>query len=102
MVKRNTELSEDLMNALLGCKHESDNFKVVKGNTIGTFGFYECQGRLDGAVCKYSKDEKMDYLHRAYEKGVRNFEMEAPCFGAMCKITGIQGMRIAVSLKLYI
>ncbi|XP_033107814.1 uridine phosphorylase 2-like [Anneissia japonica] len=97
MVKRNTELSEDLMNALLGCKHESDNFKVVKGNTIGTFGFYECQGRLDGAVCEYSEKDKMDYLRRAYKKGVRNFEMEAPCFGAMCKKTGIQANVVCVT-----
>ena len=44
--------------------------------------FYEGQGRLDGAICDYTEDDKMAFLERAYEKGVRNIEMESLTFAA--------------------
>ncbi len=39
-------------------------------------GFYEQQARLDGVICDHTKEDKMDFLKRAYKEGVRNMEME--------------------------
>ena len=39
--------------------------------------FYEGQGRLDGALCDYTEADKMEFLERAKEEGVRNIEMES-------------------------
>ena len=53
------------------------------------------KGRLDGAVCEYTEEEKMAYLHRCAQKvktaliqtfpgqGVTNMEMEALVFAAL-------------------
>ena len=39
--------------------------------------FYEGQGRLDGALCQYSLEDKMRFLNRLHAEGVRNIEMES-------------------------
>jgi len=45
-----------------------------------TNDFYEGQGRLDGAFESwYGEDEKMKFLKRAYDLGIRNIEMEGAC-----------------------
>lgn len=49
------------------------------------------QGRLDGALCSFSPEEKLEYLRKAYEAGVRNIEMESTVFAAMCRVCGIKG-----------
>ena len=49
------------------------------------------QGRLDGALCSFSHAEKLEYLQRAYEAGVRNIEMESTVFAAMCRVCGLKG-----------
>lgn len=41
-----------------------------------TYDFYEGQGRLDGAFCEFSEQDKMDYLEKLQEFGVMNIEME--------------------------
>ena len=53
------------------------------------------KGRLDGAVCEYTEEDKMAYLHRVAQKvkialiqtfpgqGVTNMEMEALVFAAL-------------------
>lgn len=50
------------------------------------------QGRLDGALCSFSHEEKLEYLRKAYEAGVRNIEMESTVFAAMCRVCGLKGM----------
>ncbi|XP_033116908.1 uridine phosphorylase 1-like [Anneissia japonica] len=97
-VSRETELDKKLMEDLLKSKQEGDQFEVVKGKTMSASDFYECQGRLDGAVCEYTEDDKMAYLKKAEEIGVRNIEMEATCFAAMCKKVGIPGAVVCVTL----
>lgn len=49
------------------------------------------QGRLDGALCSFSPEEKLEYLRKAYEAGVRNIEMESTVFAAMCRVCGLKG-----------
>jgi len=41
------------------------------------------QGRLDGAFCDFTEDDKMSYLRRIHSRGVLNIEMESLCFAAM-------------------
>lgn len=49
------------------------------------------QGRLDGAFCSYTERDKLDYLRKARDAGVRNIEMESSVFAAMCKMSGLKG-----------
>jgi uridine phosphorylase len=47
------------------------------GKTMCCDDFYEGQGRLDGAICEYTLEEKMEFLQAAHEAGVKNIEMES-------------------------
>lgn len=49
------------------------------------------QGRLDGALCSYTEKDKQEYLRAAYAAGIRNIEMEASVFAAMCNACGLRG-----------
>jgi len=72
---------------------------VVSGMTMGTDDFYDCQGRLDGAVKPwYTDEDKMRFLQKAYNAGIRNIEMEAPAFGAFCNRAGIRGAIVCCSI----
>ena len=48
------------------------------------------QGRLDGAFCDFSEADKMAFLSKALESGVRNIEMESLCFAAMCRHANVK------------
>ena len=37
----------------------------------------DVKGRLDGAICEYTEEDKMDYLTLVADNGVVNMEMEA-------------------------
>jgi len=52
---------------------------------------YEGQGRLDGAFCDYTEADKMSFLQAAYDRGVRNIEMESVCFAAFCRRANVRG-----------
>lgn len=41
-----------------------------------TYDFYEGQGRLDGAFCEFTENDKMEYLEKLRDFGVVNIEME--------------------------
>lgn len=72
---------------------------VVAGMTIGTDDFYNGQGRLDGALKPwYTEEDKMGFLQKAYNAGVRNIEMEAAGFGAFCRRAGIRGAIVCCSI----
>ena len=49
------------------------------------------QGRLDGALCCYTEQDKQEYLRAAHAAGVRNIEMESSVFAAMCSACGLPG-----------
>ncbi|KAF1329560.1 Uridine phosphorylase, partial [Globisporangium splendens] len=54
------------------------------GKTLTCDDFYEGQGRLDGAVCEYTSEDKLRFLQHCSENGVKNIEMEARGFAAFC------------------
>jgi len=74
------------------------DFPIVEGKTMCANDFYEEQGRLDGAICWYTKEEKMEFLQKAYDIGVRNIEMESLGFAAFCNHLNIKGAVICVAL----
>ncbi|XP_066484567.1 uridine phosphorylase 1 [Tiliqua scincoides] len=97
-VFRNTDLDDKLAEDLLKCAKELDEFNTVIGNTMCTLDFYEGQARLDGAICSYTEEEKLQYLQAAHKAGVRNIEMESSVFAAMCNVSGIRGAVVCVTL----
>lgn len=69
------------------------------------FGFYDfrClsfagQGRLDGAFCDFTEQDKMDYLQKLSDFGVINIEMEATVFSALTYHAGIRAAIVDVAL----
>ena len=78
--------------------NEYDYFKTVRGTTMCTSDFYEGQGRIDGAFCSYTEEDKLDYLRKINQHGVVNIEMECLPFGAMCQSAGIKGAVVCVTL----
>lgn len=55
------------------------------------------QGRLDGAFCDYSEDDKMEYLNKLHKAGVVNIEMEATAFAALTHHAGIRSAVVCVT-----
>lgn len=98
LVQRPALLDSTLVDDLMACARPEDKFSTIKGKTMCTEGFYEGQGRLDGAFCDYTEEEKMEYLQEAHQRGVRNIEMESLCFAAMCHHAGIKGAVACVTL----
>ncbi|XP_030199365.1 uridine phosphorylase 2 [Gadus morhua] len=98
VIMRSTELDAGVSRELLQCSKELPNLPAVIGNTMCTNDFYEGQGRLDGALCSFSHAEKLEYLQRAYEAGVRNIEMESTVFAAMCRVCGLKAAVVCVTL----
>jgi uridine phosphorylase len=58
---------------------------VTMGKTFSTNSFYEEQMRSDGLFNpSFSNSEKLEFLHKLYEMGVRNIEMESLALSAFC------------------
>lgn len=98
VVTRSTELDKELANDLFNCSREIPSVPTLIGHTMCTYDFYEGQGRLDGALCSFSREKKLDYLKRAYRAGVRNIEMESTVFAAMCGLCGLRAAVVCVTL----
>uniref|UniRef100_A0A4W4H097 Uridine phosphorylase n=1 Tax=Electrophorus electricus TaxID=8005 RepID=A0A4W4H097_ELEEL len=98
VIVRSTELDEGLSKELLQCSTELPDIPTVIANTMCTHDFYEGQGRLDGALCSFSTEEKLEYLRKAHEAGVRNIEMESTVFAAMCRMCNLKAAVICVTL----
>uniref|UniRef100_A0A3Q4AKH3 Uridine phosphorylase n=1 Tax=Mola mola TaxID=94237 RepID=A0A3Q4AKH3_MOLML len=75
IITRSTQLDEGVSNELLQRSSELKKFPSIIGNTM--------QGRLDGAICSFSHEEKLEYLRKAYDAGVRNIEMESTVFAVI-------------------
>ncbi|XP_062980369.1 uridine phosphorylase 1-like [Elgaria multicarinata webbii] len=97
-VIRKTDLDEKTAAELMECGKELHQFNTVLGNTMCTLDFYEGQARLDGAICSYTEEDKMNYLKAANEAGVKNMEMESAIVAAMCNLSGIRGAVVCVTL----
>lgn len=75
------------------------DIRTQVGKTMGADDFYEGQGRLDGAFDPgYTEDDKMEFLIRAHDVGVRNIEMEASAFAAFCLRAGIPAALVCAAL----
>lgn len=97
-VVRGTDLDARLVQELLQCSADLGEFPTVVGNTMCTLDFYEGQGRLDGALCSYTEQDKQEYLRAAHAAGVRNIEMESSVLAAMCSACGLPAAVVCVTL----
>ncbi|KAG6604532.1 uridine phosphorylase [Phytophthora cinnamomi] len=68
------------------------------GKTLSCNDFYEGQGRLDGAICEYTLEDKMAFLQKLSDAGVRNIEMEARCMAGFCHKLRIPVAVVCVTL----
>ncbi|XP_053483462.1 uridine phosphorylase 2 [Ictalurus furcatus] len=98
VITRSTELDKGMAEELLQCSTELSSFPTIIGNTMCTHDFYEGQGRLDGALCSFSTEEKLEYLKKAHEAGIKNIEMESTVFAAMCRVCNLKAAVICVTL----
>lgn len=57
--------------------------RVVVGTTATLDGFYEEQGRMDGASCDFDDAHRAAWLRNAYDAGVRNFEVRLRMLAAV-------------------
>ncbi|KAI9998579.1 hypothetical protein PInf_003128 [Phytophthora infestans] len=68
------------------------------GKTLSCNDFYEGQGRLDGAICEYTLEDKMAFLQKLADAGVRNIEMEARLIASFCHKLNIPVAVVCVTL----
>lgn len=93
------QTNPDLVREINEVAESIDGIKVAVGKTMSADGFYEEQGRLDGALAPdYDEADKMAFLQRAHEAGVRNIEMEACRFAAFCLRAGIPAAIVCAAL----
>ncbi|XP_023166041.1 uridine phosphorylase 1 [Drosophila hydei] len=98
-VERPASFPQDIIDDILKFGAQSnDGFAIISANTMSTDCFYEGQGRTDGAVCEYTDEDKMNFLKKAYGKGIRNIEMEATMFSSLTQLAGVKAASICVAL----
>ncbi|XP_058985604.1 uridine phosphorylase 1 isoform X2 [Musca domestica] len=97
-VLRPAIFDEQVAKDLMTCSSYQRDYEIVWGNTMAAECFYEGQGRLDGASCDYTEADKMAFLQRAFEKGIRNIEMEATMFSALTRHVGVKAADVCVTL----
>lgn len=97
-VPRQAIFDEETINELICCKSNEDTFEIISGGTMGTNDFYEAQGRVDGAICDHTIEEKMAFLEKIQSQGIKNIEMEAPMFAALTKHCGIRAADVCVTI----
>lgn len=74
-------LTQDFINAI----NKNETASIVTGKIISGMGYYNGQARLNGAMpLSYTPEEQQQYLHKAYNQGVRSFDMEATGFAGFC------------------
>merc|ERR1712179_328585 len=98
VISRAAKLDVRLAQKVVESSRPTDSYRTVCGKTISTDDFYEGQGRLDGAICEYTEEDKMAYLEEASSKGVSNMEMEALVFAALTNMGGIRSAVVCVTL----
>lgn len=91
-------LDKRLSQEIYSMASEEDEFQTYLGGTMGADDFYRGQARLDGPFCDHTEEDKLEFLEKLSEMGVRNIEMEAPAFAALTKEAGIRGAIVCVTL----
>lgn len=97
IIQHPASLDQELNKELLEVANQI-KCKAELGITMCTYDFYEGQARLDGAFCDYTAEDKLAFLKRAHERGVRNIEMESLCFAAMTHRAGVKSAVLCVTL----
>lgn len=97
-VHRPAKLDKKLARELKSLASPDDPYETIIGKTLCTNDFYEGQGRLDGAFCEFTENEKMEYLQKLNDFGVVNIEMESTIFAALTNYAGIKAAIICVAL----
>lgn len=98
MVSQKAVPTKDLALYLKNLAEKELSFKTVLGTTVCANDFFEGQGRLDGAFCSYTPDERKDFFEKLKELGVTNFEMESVGFVALCNRINLPCAVICVTL----
>ncbi|XP_059173593.1 uridine phosphorylase 1-like [Physella acuta] len=99
VIQHPSKLDKDIADELMTLSNpEGDGYMTTIGKTMCTLDFYEGQARLDGAFCEYNEEDKVAFLKRVYNRGVRNIEMESLCFAAYCYRAGLRGAVICCTL----
>lgn len=96
--RRPAIMDKKLCTELKSLANEDDPYDTVIGKTMCTHDFYEGQGRLDGAFCSFTEADKMAFLHKLHDFGVRNIEMECTAFAALTHQAGIRAAVVCVTL----
>jgi uridine phosphorylase len=79
-VSRPTTLDPNLAAAIIAANGSSAGASfLMQGRTMSTDCFYEGQGRIDGAICQYTEEDKLAWLTKIQAAGVLNMEMEVQC-----------------------
>jgi uridine phosphorylase len=73
-------------------------FEVVAEQCTISSCYISGQGRLDGAFCSFTEEDKMEYLSKIHSAGVVNIEMESLSFAALTHHAGIKSAVICVTL----
>ena len=99
MVHRPASIDETLVNNIKAAAEKRlPNLTVTPGKTMAADCFYEGQGRLDGAICDYEEKDKMEFVNKLNDIGVRNIEMEAAMFAAFTNHLDIKAAVACVTL----
>ncbi|KAL0271369.1 UNVERIFIED_CONTAM: hypothetical protein PYX00_008478 [Menopon gallinae] len=98
LVQRPAKLDRKMVRELKALADPDDPWQIVSGKTMCTYDFYEGQGRLDGAFCDYTEQDKMNFLNSVHKSGVVNIEMESLSFAALTHHAGIRSAVICVTL----
>nr|XP_036675544.1 uridine phosphorylase 1-like isoform X3 [Drosophila suzukii] len=99
LVVRPAQFSEDVIRNIMEYGADpNDGFQTISANTMGTDCFYEGQGRTDGAICEYTEKDKMDFLQKCHDLGIRNIEMEASMFASVTKKVGVKAGDVCVTV----
>jgi len=76
-IHRPAKLDKKLARELKSLSSADDPYDTIIGKTLCTNDFYEGQGRLDGAFCEFSENDKMAYLEKLRENGVVKSNLNA-------------------------
>ena len=72
--------------------------ETISGKTLCAHDFYEGQGRVDGAFCEYTIEDKFKFLKACHNQGIKNIEMESLCFLGLLNHAGIKAGVVCVTV----
>lgn len=86
-----TTLDQDIVNEIVAYNQEHKNYNLTMGKVLGSFDFFEEQGRMDGFLpLPYTLEERDLYFERACKSGVKCIDMESLEFAGFCNQVGIR------------